>query len=174
MTQLSYGQSASNPSIVTTDLQTSAGTYLDVYWFNGAAGDKQQIKMTSNVFDPFLILQRNDGDPPIAADDNDGGGLLGKDALIDPTHGDVQGLPPLASLPQTGIYIILATPFEPNKTGAYTLSLNKLSGLSADPAEEMRALDLVTPGRQIRDSRGLGENSDQSSFNRFGRRVIVQ
>lgn len=177
MTQLSYGQSAASPAITNTDLQTSAGTYLDVYWFNGVQGDKQQIKMTSTAFDSFLILQGNDGDPPLTADDNSGGGPQGKDSLIDPTHGDVQGLPPLASLPQTGVYIIIATPFEVNKLGAYTLSLNKLSSLDANAAnavDNVETFSLGAPGRQIRDSRGRVANFGQTSFERFGVRRILQ
>jgi uncharacterized protein (TIGR03437 family) len=174
MTPLSYGQSAASPAITNTDLQTSAGTYLDVYWFNGAQGDKQQIRMTSTAFDSFLILQGNDGDPPLTADDNSGAGPQGKDSLIDPTHGDVQGLPALASLPQTGVYIIIATPFEPNKTGAYTLSLNKLAALGADASESVSPFNLSAPGRQIRDNSGREVNFGQTSFERFGVRRIVQ
>jgi uncharacterized protein (TIGR03437 family) len=174
MTQFSYGQTTSNAAITTNSLQTSAGDYLDVYWFNGAQGDKQQIRMSSTAFDSFLILQGNEGDPPLTADDNSGGGPTGKDALIDPTHGDVQGLPPLASLPRTGIYIIIATPFEPNKTGAYTLSLNKLTSFDANPAENTGALNFTTSGRQIRDSRGRVANFGQTSFERLGRRLIIQ
>ncbi|HMV51632.1 MAG TPA: hypothetical protein PKD31_28075, partial [Blastocatellia bacterium] len=34
------------------------------------------------------------------------------------------------TLPSTGIYIIIATPFAPNRTGAYTMSLTRQTNLS--------------------------------------------
>jgi hypothetical protein len=109
---LSYGANIANASISATDIQTSAGAYLDAYWFTGQQGDEVQIRMNSSAFDSFLILQANSGDPPIAFDDNSGGG---RDALI------------RFRLPATGNYVIIATPYARNQTGAYTLTLNKTS-----------------------------------------------
>jgi len=171
ITQISYGQTTNGAAITNTDFQTSAGTYLDVYWFNGAQGDRQQIRMSSTALDSFLILQGNDGDPPLAADDNSSNDPQNRDALIDPTSGDVQGFPPLASLPRTGPYIIIATPFETNKTGAYTLSLNKLAGFGFEAEAEVNQ---TTSGRQIRDNRGRAAEFGGTTFERFGRRRIVQ
>ncbi len=165
ITQISYGQTTNGAAIAAGDLQTSLGTYLDVYWFNGAQGDKQQIRMNSTVFDSFLALQANDSDPPLVFDDNSGGGF---DSLIDPTHGRPQ---PLASLPRTGIYIIIATPYEPNKTGAYTLSLNKLANFGV---ENEAALDFTAPGRELRDGRAPLAGFGGTTFERFGRRRIVE
>ncbi|HKQ78305.1 MAG TPA: BACON domain-containing carbohydrate-binding protein, partial [Blastocatellia bacterium] len=107
---LSYGANIANASISTTDIQTSAGVYLDAYWFTGQQGDEVQIRMGSSAFDSFLILQASAGGAPIAFDDNNGGG---RDALI--RH----------RLPANGNYIILAMPYAKNLIGAYTLTLSK-------------------------------------------------
>lgn len=158
-TQLAYGQSASNPAIANGDLQTSAGTYLDIYWFTGANGDNVRINMGSTAFDSFLILQRNDGDPPLTFDDNTGGGPNGRDAQI------------TFRLTSSGIHIIIATPFEPNRTGAYTLSLTRLTGLDAE-AEDW--FNYRAPGREIIDERPPTPGFGGTTFERFGRRRIIQ
>ncbi|MGE0126642.1 MAG: hypothetical protein AB7U82_00955 [Blastocatellales bacterium] len=168
ITPISYGQTTNGAAIAASDLQTSAGTYLDVYWFSGAQGDKQQIRLGSSAFDSFLVLQGNDGDPPLTYDDNSGGGTQGKDSLIDPTHGQPQ---PLTSLPRNGNYIVIVTPFEPNKTGAYSLSVNKLASFGFDNVEEF---DFTAPGREIHDRRAPMAGFGERTFERFGRRRIVE
>ncbi|MFN0085413.1 MAG: hypothetical protein ACKVX9_08500 [Blastocatellia bacterium] len=160
-TQLSYGQSATNPAFATGDLQTSAGTYLDLYWFNGVNQDNVQISMGSSALDSFVILQGNDGDPPIASDDNSGIGPTGKDARL------------TRRLDRTGIYIIVATPYEPNRTGAYTLSLNRLTLLAGEGGEEALNVERA-PGREIIDERPGATGLRGSSFERFGRRRILE
>ncbi|QQS47984.1 MAG: hypothetical protein IPM66_04835 [Acidobacteriota bacterium] len=152
--QIAYGQNIANGAITGADLQTSAGTYLDVYWFNGVSGETAQIDMGSMAFDSFLILQRNDGDPPIANDDNSGGGNNSRITF---------------QLPATGIYIVLATPFAPNVTGAYTLSLTKTGGFA--PEIENPILRHLRPSRQIVDPRGRQDGI--SSFERASRRRII-
>jgi uncharacterized protein (TIGR03437 family) len=117
ITQVNYGTSLTTAAITTTDIQTSAGTYLDVYWFQAAANDNIDARMGSAVFDSFLILQANEGGPFIATDDNGGGNF---DARIQRRLGT------------PGIYILLATPFAPNRTGTYSFSLNRISSASAE------------------------------------------
>jgi hypothetical protein len=86
---------------------------LDAYWFQAAANDNVDIVMRSTALDSFLILQANDGslNPPFS-DDNSGGG---RDARL------------TRRLSAGGVYIIIAFPYAPNVTGAYTLSLNRTS-----------------------------------------------
>jgi hypothetical protein len=62
---ISYGANLTNAGISATDTQTSAGTYLDSYWFTGAAGDNVQITMRSSAFDAFLILQKIRAECPL-------------------------------------------------------------------------------------------------------------
>jgi uncharacterized protein (TIGR03437 family) len=138
ITQANYGTNITNAAITNTDLQTSAGTYLDAYWFQAAANDNIDTRMSSTVFDSFLILQANEGGTPIASDDNSGGNF---DARIQRRLGTA------------GIYILLATPFAPNRTGAYTFSLNRLASVNeaADAPTftgPQRTLLLNVPGGQ--------------------------
>lgn len=172
ITPLTYGQTVSG-TVANTDLQNSVGVYYDMYSFNGTQGDRQSIRLTSTAFDSFLILLRNDGDPYLVADDNGAGG---NDALIDPTHGNngINGQP-LSSLPRTGTYIIVATPFEANRTGNYNLTLNRLTGLTGEP-EPTNAWNQLfrAPSREIRSLRVVGGDADKPSVERFGTRRIVQ
>ncbi|MGE0105327.1 MAG: hypothetical protein AB7H86_17550 [Blastocatellales bacterium] len=154
--QLNYGQTISNAAITGTDLQTSAGTYLDLYWFNAPGPNNIQIGMNSATFDSFLILQRNDGDPPIASDDNSGGG---NNSLI------------TFQLPTGGIYVIIATPFAPGVTGAYTITLNQIGGFAPDGANPL--LRYLRPSRSIADPRGPAPDGMRSSFERAARRRVV-
>jgi uncharacterized protein (TIGR03437 family) len=170
ITPIAYGQAVAGPAITASDLQTSAGTYLDLYSFTGTQGDRIQIQMGSTVLDSFLILQGNAGDPPLVADDNGGGGT---NALIDPTHGVVPGSDPpvfLPSLPATGTYIIIATPFAPNQTGAYTFSLTRQGGFDT---ANLTLPGVLTPGRSLTDFRLKQTGERRSSFQRFGTRRIA-
>src|SRR5262249_15614418 len=145
-----------------SDLQTSAGAYLDLYWFNGAQGDNVRINMNAvtTTLDPFLILNRNDGDPRITQDDNSGGG---KNAQI------------TNQLTSTGIYIIIATPLDPNVVGNYSVSLAKLAGFDAqDETDSGQNWILKTTGREIYDRRTIPIESIRSSLERSGTRRIVQ
>lgn len=76
--------------------------------------------MNSTVLDSYLLFHRNDGEPRITQDDNTGGGPTGKNAQI------------TSQLTNSGIFIIICTPLDPNVTGDYSVLLNKLSGLSLD------------------------------------------
>jgi uncharacterized protein (TIGR03437 family) len=147
-------------AIAAGDLQTSAGDYLDAYWFAGLAGDRVQIKMNSAIFDPLLILNRNNG-ATHAADDNSGGGPAGKDAQITTT------------LPETGVYVVIATPFAPGLTGAYTMSLTRVTSLLAETEAEAF---LPQPGRVVMLKKvGPEEAGLDSRFDRLtSRRVVTQ
>jgi len=110
--QITYGQNLST-QISTSDYKNSANTYVDLYWFNGVLGERPTIGMNSTAFDSYLILQGNAGDPPLTWNDN-APGTTSLNSLI--TN---------YSLPKTDIYVVIATPFEADKTGAYTLTLNR-------------------------------------------------
>lgn len=145
---ISYGANLTNASIAAGDVQTSAGLLLDVYAFTGAAGDSAQIRMRSTVFDSFLILNTANGEL-VSFDDNSGGG---RDALT------------TAILPQSGTYLILATPYEKGRTGAYTLTLNKTNA-----AAELETLTADPVGRRLN---GKGQLK-QAEFEQFEMRRVI-
>ena len=132
--QINYGANI-NGTIATTDIQTSGGTYLDAFWFNGAQGDRVRVTMTSSAFRPFLIINKRNG-VEITTD---------SDPEADVTK----------TLPETGAYIILATPNEVNRTGSYNLTLTKFTaapgeaeaGAAAQPELPARGLTTVGSGR---------------------------
>ncbi len=152
---IAYGANIAG-TIATTDLQTSGGDYLDVYSFAGSQGDQVQIKLTSTAFDSFLILNRSNGDLQ-TFDDNNGGGSQARDALISLT------------LPETGTFYIIATPLEPARTGAYTLTLTKLG--AAPPTEGAEAVATKSvPGRVLSDD---NRSRRQENERRFAARHVV-
>ncbi|MFL6210874.1 MAG: pre-peptidase C-terminal domain-containing protein, partial [Pyrinomonadaceae bacterium] len=88
------------------------GSFIDVYTFNGAAGQQIAIFMSSTDFDAFLFLLSPTG-TDIADDDNSGGG----------TNARIPGVSGFFTLPVTGTYTIYANSALPNQTGNYMLSL---------------------------------------------------
>ena len=153
ITPISYGANITNGIFAAGDLVTSAGDFLDAYSFSGRQGDFVQIKMSSTAVDSFLILNKNNGDL-VTFDDNSGGGAAGLDAQIS------------TFLPETGTYIIIATPFEPGRGGNYTLTLNRISGPSVPMLELGQSAALGRPEgeRTIR---------RDSTFDRFATRRVV-
>ena len=143
MQPISYGQTVSG-QIAVTDYKNSANTYLDIYTFTGVINETLRIGLSSAVFDSFVILQDNDGDPPLAFDDNAGGGFNSQITSY--------------RLMTSGTFIIIATPFEPNRTGAYSLSLTRLSTTAMNPGVDQ--LNLVGG----RSSGGPGRSPEMANF----------
>lgn len=89
----------------------------DRWEFSASAGDVAQISMNRAQFessiDPYLMLLAPDGQW-LAADDDSGGSL---NAYLEVT------------LPSSGVYAIIAAPFDANSNGAYTLSLQVTAGI---------------------------------------------
>jgi uncharacterized protein (TIGR03437 family) len=149
---ISYGANIANASITTSDVQTSAGVFLDVYAFNAAGGDSAQVRMSSTAFDSFLILNTLSGEL-VTFDDNSGGV---RDAL-------------LTNLIRVGgTYLIIATPFAPNVTGAYTLTLNRTNLSARDNPELSLAPDYG--GRSLNSKPRLS----QAEFEQYESRRIIR
>ena len=111
---IGVGQSA-NGSLATSDCRLAFdGSFLDVYTFQGTAGQQINITMTSTQFDTFLLLFDPAGFS--VYEDNNGGG--GTNARI-PDAAEGQFL----TLQFTGTYRIFANAAAPGATGAYTLSV---------------------------------------------------
>jgi hypothetical protein len=93
-------------ALTTHDVETSDGSLLDVYYLEGAAGDKIRTRLESAMFDPVLLLDGPDGER-IAVDDDSGDGWNAE--LI-------------ITLPESGDYSIGITSFEWG-VGGYQLTL---------------------------------------------------
>ncbi len=106
------GQTINN-TLTTSDCAFSGTTrYVDVYVFDGVAGQRIAVSMNSTAFDTYLFLVNSSNQ--IIAQDDDGGG--GTNSRIPATSG-------FFTLPATGTYSIQATSFDANRTGAYSISL---------------------------------------------------
>ena len=94
-------------NLASTDCQLSDGARYDVYTFSGTAGQQVTITMTSTAIDSWLGLFDPSGG--LAVEDDDSAG--GNNSRITYT------------LTTTGTWIITATSFGANETGAYSLQL---------------------------------------------------
>ncbi|HEY0101657.1 MAG TPA: lamin tail domain-containing protein, partial [Pyrinomonadaceae bacterium] len=93
------------------------GTLVDLYTFNGTAGQQVSITMTATApgnVDPYLYLLLPNGD--LSAENDNGGG--GTAARIPPNGG-------FGRLPITGTYTIVANTLATNQSGNYSLTLTK-------------------------------------------------
>lgn len=111
-TPIATGQTI-NDALTTSDCIFSGTTRrVDVYHFQGTAGQQIVINMTSSAFDSYLYLLNPNNQ--IITEDDDGGD--GVNSRIPPNNGSF-------TLPVTGTYTIYATSFSSGSTGAYSLSL---------------------------------------------------
>ena len=112
-TPISVGQTI-NGNLTTGDCPLGDGTFYDTYSFNGNAGQRVAVSMTSSQFDTFLFLNRPDGSP-LAVDDDGGDGT---NSRVPPGSGFI-------TLPVTGTYTIWANAFDPaDTTGSYSVTLS--------------------------------------------------
>lgn len=91
------------------DTTLQSGEYLDSYTFNWNAGETHVVRLSSTVFDPYVIVR-----PP------NGGQQLDNDDL-DTNVGTDAGLTVVCTA--SGQYTVVATSFQPGETGAYTLTI---------------------------------------------------
>ncbi|NEQ71759.1 MAG: trypsin-like serine protease [Okeania sp. SIO2C9] len=86
-------------------------SYYDLYAFEGLAGQKISIDMSSNKIDSYLILLSSNGQE-LAQDDDSGGE---KNARI------------VITLPENGTYKLLANSYEAGESGEYQLKIESVS-----------------------------------------------
>ena len=105
---IAFGQTI-NGELNAADCQFDDGSYADFYVFNATQGQIADIRLNSSAFDTYLGLANESGTFTVE-DDNGGGG----------TNSRI-----FTTLPQTGLYVILANSYLPNVFGAYSLSLTE-------------------------------------------------
>lgn len=106
---LSYGQTV-NGELTDSDRTLDDGSKYDEYTFQGAAGDRIVISMSSSAFDTYLGLLNANGQR-LAQND-------------DATDGDTNSQI-VFTLTAAGTYKILANSYEGGSFGSYTLKLEK-------------------------------------------------
>lgn len=92
------------------DGRSASGVYADAYRFNGRAGQRVRIDMTSTAFDTYLELF-DDGQTSLASDDD--GGPEGTNSRL------------IFTLPRDGAYVVEARAFS-ESTGEYRLTITEI------------------------------------------------
>lgn len=117
-TALTAGASV-NGRLETGDGTLQSGEYRDAYTYNGRAGERLTIEMTSSDLDAYLFIRG----PQNFSESNDDAVEGQRDARLTVT------------LPANGTYQIYATSYRAGEEGAYRLSLSGGSGTPTRPTE---------------------------------------
>ena len=122
-TAITPGQTVS-ANLNTDCMFTGTSRWVDLFEFNGTAGQQIVITMTSTSFDTYLFLDGPNGQT--VAQNDDGGG--GTNSRIPPNLGSF-------TLPMSGTYRIFATSYSPDgstgSTGTYNIGLFNQSSTSS-------------------------------------------
>ncbi len=102
------------------DRTLRTGEIMDAYPLYLTAGQQIRIRLHSDSFDPYLILKKpeGEGDP----EEND-----------DATQGDTHNSEIIFRAEHDGQYPILVTTYSSGESGAYTLTVDPVSGAAAAP-----------------------------------------
>lgn len=153
------------------DAQLRSGEYVNTWTLRGRAGERVEIALTSDQFDPYVMLTGPGGFSAFNDDDPDGNGAL--DSRL------------VATLPADGVYEITATSYEPGETGNYRLSVSTPGYDVADTATRpeppgasggrLSIGDSVTGSLAAGDARlNSGEFTDSYTFiGQRGQRVAI-
>lgn len=104
-------------SLAQGDQQLRSGEFVDHFNIEGRTGETVHLRLTSTVFDPYMILKAPSG----RQDDNDDINPQTRDAGLDVT------------LSETGTYTIMVTSYRAGEQGAYTLTVGRQGGGGTPP-----------------------------------------
>ena len=163
-TSLAPGQSVAG-EISPNDAQRQSGKYEDVYVVQGRRGARIDLRLSSEDFDPYLVVTGPEGFS-LSNDDEPGGQSLNSRVVLE--------------FPADGAYRVAATTFRPGETGSYRLQAAQAGSDApvtvAERAEPI-ALGGSVAGRLEQGDRQLasGEFSDRYRFTaRRGQRVRAE
>lgn len=147
--QLQPGQPQSG-SLREGDSRLDSGEYLDAYSFRGRAGERVRLRMTSDDFDPYLMI----AGPGDFSDENDDAGEGDTSAGLD------------LRLPADGVYRVTATSYEPGERGSYRLEFSGSQGQGRrqgggwrDSADDAPSGGWIEPGSTVRGSLRDGDRT---------------
>ena len=100
------------------DTQLESGEFVDMYVFDGTAGQTLTVELTTSEFDPFLGVLLPSGGAPIENDDCNN---RRDQACVG------------FELQESGRYRIAVTSYGPGETGAYHMSMQLTSGGGSTP-----------------------------------------
>jgi hypothetical protein len=162
---LTVGQTVSG-ELTPNDQQRRSGKFEDIYVIQGRRGQRIDLRLASDAFDPYLVVNGPEGFNLSNDDEAGGRGSLHSRLLLE--------------LPADGAYRVTATSFRGGETGAYRLSLvNPPSGVAItrpEPAQPIRVGAVVNGSLAAGDGqRGEGSYVDNYRFiARRGERVRIE
>lgn len=156
------------------DATLSSGEYTDSWTLAGRRGQQLDIRLTSQAFDPYVVISGPDGFSEF--NDDDASAADSRDSRL------------LVTLPADGAYTITATSYAAGERGGYQLSVLEGAGAEKPPAAAVRASEQASPGGEIQIGQAIGgalsggdetldsgEYFDRYTFNgRRGERVAVE
>ena len=162
---LSIGQNL-NGELSQNDTQRRSGKYEDVYLIQGRRGERVDLRLLSDAFDPYLVVSGPAGFS-MANDDEEGQSESTNSRLV-------------LELPADGAYRVSVTSFRAGETGAYRLQANtppaNVAVSRATPATPIRIGQAVNGSLTRNDGQlASGEYQDQYRFSaRRGERVRIE
>jgi hypothetical protein len=126
---LAAGQSVSG-EISPNDAQRQSGKYEDVYVVQGRRGERIDLRLSSDQFDPYLVVTGPQGFS-LSNDDEPGNQSLNSRLVFE--------------FPADGAYRIAATTFRPGETGSYRLRASQ-AGADAPVTVAERAEPIALGG----------------------------
>lgn len=103
-----------------TDALLDDSTHYDNWLYEGTAGERIDVRLASEAFDPYLFIRTVDPAlPKVLGEDDDGGS--GTNARLQ------------VKLPQDGTYTIVVNSYLPDGKGAYTLMLSGTKSRQVPP-----------------------------------------
>jgi hypothetical protein len=163
--QLSVGQNLTG-DLSTNDTQRRSGKYEDVYLIQGRQGERVDLRLLSDAFDPYLVVNGPSGFS-MSNDDEEGQSASTNSRLV-------------LQLPADGTYRVSVTSFRAGETGAYRLQASTPAANVAvsrpQPAIPIQIGQSVNGSLSRGDGQlASGEYQDQYRFSaRRGQRVRVE
>ena len=111
------------------DRALDSGEFVDLYSFDGCAGDKALVDLASMEFNPYLVVQT-------PSDEQFENGIH---------EGDATRSLLALKLGQTGLYQVAVTSAQSGETGAYTLTMARAEPPSPAAASGIEGADRVAP-----------------------------
>ena len=98
------------------DGQLRSGEFVDAYSFQGARGQRLELRLNSTEFDPYVQINGPGNFSQYNDDDVDGG---------------TSNAHLIVTLPADGVYQVMATSYRPGETGAYQLTATATMAVAA-------------------------------------------
>ena len=162
---LAMGQNVTG-ELSSNDTQRRSGKYEDVYLIQGRAGDRVDLRLMSDAFDPYLVVN-GPGGFSMSNDDEEGQSESTNSRLV-------------LQLPADGTYRVSATSFRAGETGAYRIQASipapNVAVSRPQPATPIRIGQTVNGSLTRGDGQmASGEYQDQYRFSaRRGDRVRIE